>query len=154
MCLQLGSHLILGFLVLVAAFRSENWPPKALIEHMDIPAIVKYCLDQCPGSTKAEMELFEKTTDLQNLPNSRELKCYMHCCLVESRTILPNSTRLNMENMMVVMEKLRKEDVDILLRLSRGCIKRTMNVRDPWEYAYILNTCAKLNDNEHYYFIY
>lgn len=94
------------------------------------------------------MELFEKTTDFENLPKSRALKCYIHCCLVETKAIYPNSTRINMENMMGVIDKLDKEEIDIILRMSRGCIKRTMNIRDPWEYAYVLNACVKQNDNE------
>lgn len=170
MCIQLHSFLILGFVVLVVAYRTETvyfiifpnknlcftykfyifqWPPAALLNQFDVMAIRNICINRCPGeNVLKDMEFFEKTTDINNLPKNRELKCYINCVMTESNTIFPNSTRINMENMINVLDKLSKDDQYTIIAMSRGCVKRTMHIRDSIEYTYILNVCAKQNDPE------
>lgn len=104
---------------------------------------------RCPGkNVLKDMEFFEKTPDIYNLPNSQELKCYINCVMGESKVILPNTTRINIETMTNVMDKLSKDDQYIIIAMSRGCIKRTMHIRDSIEYTYIFNVCCKQNDPE------
>lgn len=50
--------------------------------------------------------------------------------------------------MMDLINELPRDEQDIIFRMSRGCVKKTMHIRDPLQYAYIFNVCAKENDNE------
>lgn len=97
---------------------------------------------------REEVQRFELSTDLKNLPDSQVLKCYIHCVMEETGAIKRNSTRINVGLMMDLINDLSREQQDIYFRMSRGCIKRTMHIKDPFQFAYIMNVCAKENDNE------
>lgn len=105
------------------------------------------CREQCRVDL-SEVRYFEMTTDLKNLPNSKELKCYMYCFMVACRVFKPDSWRLNTIYLMEQIEKLPKYAQDILFGMGRGCIRRIVNLRDPYEIAYTMNVCSKENDNE------
>lgn len=105
------------------------------------------CRDKCNVDLN-EVRYFEVTTDFKNLPNSRELKCYMHCFMLACEIFKPDSPRLNTVQIMEQMEKLPKYAQDILFGMGRGCIRRIVHLRDPYEVAYTLNVCSKENDNE------
>lgn len=109
--------------------------------------VTKLCRDQC-NTDLEEVKRFELTTDLKNLPNSRGLKCYFYCFMENCGVFKPNSTRINVQNMMDTADKLTKEELDIMFGMGRGCMKRIVNLKDPHEIAYQLNVCSKLNDNE------
>lgn len=76
-----------------------------------------------------------------------QFKAYMYCFMEHNGVFKPNSTRLNVANLMEQINELPKADQDIMFRMGAGCIRRTMNVRDAHEVAYLLNVCLKENDN-------
>lgn len=88
------------------------------------------------------------TTDFKNLPNSKELKCYMYCYMVACHVFKPDSIRLNTIFLMEQIEKLPRYIQDILFTMGRGCIRRIVHLKDPYEIAYAMNVCSKENDNE------
>lgn len=124
-----------------------QWPPEILINACDISPIVKKCYEQC-NVTSEEVQRFELTTDYDHLPHSNELKCYLHCVMASCGVFKPNSTRLDIAYMMEIVERLPREEQDIVFAMGRGCVKRIQNMKDPIEIAYTLNVCGKQNDNE------
>lgn len=114
----------------------------------DINDTISKCLQQCQANTK-EIENFELSNDFKNLPSSASLKCYLHCCFLSFGVYQsPNSTRLNLAQLMDSLNGLTKDQQDIFFRMSRGCMKRVSHIKDPTEFTYIMNVCAKENDNE------
>lgn len=107
---------------------------------------VKFCYQKCPVD-REEAKRFEEATDLKHLPDSYLLKCYLHCLMEETGAIKRNSTSLNMALMMDAINELPRDQQDIIFGMGRGCVRRIMNIRDPLQYVYILNVCAKENDN-------
>lgn len=128
-----------------------QWPSKEMTNSMEeiCPRVntTDMCRDQCNVNLD-EVKRFELTTDLTNLPNSKELKCYLHCFMSACLVFTPNSLRLNVVFMMEQIEKLPRYQQDILFGMGRGCIRRTMHLKDRVEIAYVLNVCSKENDNE------
>lgn len=114
----------------------------------DEQAVLKICYAKCPGATREEVELFEKTTDFQNIPSSQPLKCFIHCIMEETNAIHPNTTRINMGMMMEELNKVNKTQQEIIFAMSKGCMKRVRLIKDPLEFAYALNVCCKQNDND------
>lgn len=96
---------------------------------------------------REEVELFEMTTDFEHLPNSLALKCYFYCVMEACRVFKPNSTRLDIAYMMDIVEQLPREEQDIVFKIGRGCVKRIIHIKDPFEAAYEINVCGKENDN-------
>lgn len=117
------------------------------MQRLNVSEVIKYCFQKCPVDPE-ELKLFELSTDLNHLPNSYLLKCYIHCTMEETGAIKRNSTKINVGQMMDTINQLPKEQQDILFAMGRGCVRRIMNIKDPLQYAYILNVCAKENDNE------
>ncbi|XP_031630669.1 uncharacterized protein LOC116345437 [Contarinia nasturtii] len=154
MCLQHLFYVLFGFVVLVIARKRDDWPSASLENSFDEEAVCKLCYKKCPGSTRDEVELFEKTTDLENLPNSYPLKCFMHCVMEEAGALHRNAAQLNYAHVMQEIDKLQKDHQKIVIAMGKGCIKRVRDITDPVEFAYALNVCCKKNDNDHYYFIY
>lgn len=107
----------------------------------------KFCQDRCQNDLD-EVKRFELTTDFKNLPNSKALKCYMHCFMMACKVFKPDSIRLNTVYLMEQIEKLPRDQQDILFGMGRGCVRRIINIRDPFELAYTMNVCSKENDNE------
>lgn len=107
----------------------------------------KFCSEKC-NTNLDEVKRFESTSDFKNLPNSRALKCYMYCYMVACQVFKPDSIRLNTIFLMEQIEKFSKYVQDILFGMGRGCIRRIMHIKDPYEVAYTLNLCSKENDNE------
>lgn len=107
----------------------------------------KICHEKCQNNLD-EVKRFEMTTDFKNLPNSKELKCYMYCFMMACKVFKSDTMRLNTVFLMEQIEKLPRYQQDILFGMGRGCIRRILNIRDPVEIAYTLNVCSKENDNE------
>lgn len=124
-----------------------QWPPEVFNQSCNVKDIVEECRDKCNADLE-EVKHFETATDLKNLPNSFALKCYFYCVMAECHVFKPNSTRLDIAYLMDLVEKLTREEQDIVFGLGRGCVKRIMHMKDPYEIAYTLNVCSKGNDNE------
>lgn len=124
-----------------------QWPPEILLNACDFTSILKKCY-QSSNVTSEEVKRFEQTSDLNNLPHSNELKLYFHCVMATCGVFKPNSTRLDIAYMMELVERLPREQQDIIFMMGRGCVKRVQNMKDPIEIAYTLNVCGKTNDNE------
>lgn len=120
---------------------------KSTEEICPIANTTKICHDNCKVDLD-EVKRFELTTDFKNLPNSKELKCYMQCFMMACKVFKPDSIRLNTVYLMEQIEKLPKYQQEIVFGLGRGCIRRIINIRDPFELAYTMNVCSKENDNE------
>lgn len=95
-----------------------QWPPKELNEDCDIEGSIKLCHERCKVDL-GEVKRFELSTDLGNLPNSQELKCYLYCFMESCGVFQKNSTRLNLEFVMNKIEKLPREKQDIVFGMGR-----------------------------------
>lgn len=124
-----------------------QWPPALVHDYYDIPYIVQTCKDRCQVNPD-EVKRFEASNDFNNLPSSKELRCFLHCNMVESGVLEPDSVRLNITKTMDLYMQLPKEDQVILSGMGRGCMQKTRRIKDPYEFAYQINVCAKQNDNE------
>lgn len=108
---------------------------------------MRTCYEKC-GTQTEDLILLEKSTDISQLQNKTAVKCYVHCAMVESETIEPNSTRLTPVKFLDIMTELTHEEQKIFMAMSRGCLTKTRYIRDPIEFTYALAICMKANDNE------
>lgn len=127
-----------------------EWPPSILYEYFDVPLIVQTCKDRCHINDTKEIESFERSENFQNLPNSSELRCYLHCNMIESGILEPGSVKMNISKMVDVLtdDRLSLEQRSIIMGLGKGCLQKTKKYKDPIEFSYQLAVCAKQNDNE------
>lgn len=121
-----------------------QWPPPIFFEHYNISTGIIKCRDQCHANLR-EVELFEKTTDLNNLPHSDSLKCYIHCGCLQLHLMKPNSTKVDIGEFLTLMADLSDEINLKYFRMSRGCHEKIRKLKDPVEVAYQLNVCYKRN---------
>lgn len=94
------------------------------------------------------MKLFESTRDLDNLPNSKQLKCYIHCTYVEFQLIKPNGTKFDFSRFLEVMAKMDPEDANKYYIMGKGCAKKLKPIKDSIEYVYQYHVCQKTNSLE------
>lgn len=85
---------------------------------------------------------------MDNLPNSRELKCYLHCLLIEFEILKENSNSVEYSKFLDALNNMTTEEQGKFLKLSRKCNKK---YKDLCEMAYQMNLCFKRNSNEDYY---
>lgn len=120
------------------------------MEHYDVKGAVDKCLDLHKPDIK-KLEEFELSTDLDNLPNDRSIKCYMYCLIMEFEMMKPDSPAIDVTKFVGIMNDMTALEQNIYLKMFRKCNKK---YKDYCEMVYQMNVCAKRNDNEHYYLIF
>lgn len=88
------------------------------------------------------------STDLEHLSNSKEIRCYFHCTLVDIGLIDPVSGKLTPDKFIDIWEHFSEEHQENFMRLGRVCLPRLKKIKDPIEAAYQIVHCAKENDME------
>lgn len=97
-------------------------------EYFDIEGTVKLCHEKCKVDLE-EVKRFELTTDLGNLPKGPELKCYFYCVMETCGVFKTNSTQLNVAFMMDLIEKLPREEQDIIFRMGKLTIEKDLLIK-------------------------
>lgn len=123
-----------------------QWPPRKALEFYDFSLV-----DECLAKHKpviADIQRFEWTTDFKNLPDSRELKCYLHCLFVKFHLMNEQNSTMDFIYFLEFVNQLTREEQNIYLKMRRKCGKK---YKDPCEMAYYFNLCLKNNYNEYYY---
>lgn len=105
------------------------------------------CKEKC-NVNRDEVEKFELTDDILNLPNSYELKCYFLCGFVECGMMNFDSYKFDPSVFIDLVPKLTDKDHANYIKLSRGCLNRIRKIKDPIEVAYEMNVCMKQNAPE------
>lgn len=95
-----------------------------------------------------EVKEFELATNMNNLPNSKSLRCYFNCCWIEVGVMRPGSAVVNPTEFFELMDKMTEEDQNNYMKLIKGCTKRLNKIKDPIEVAYQAMVCGKENSNE------
>lgn len=111
------------------------------------PEKIKDNHNQC-NSSFAILQEFELTKDLENLPNSKELKCYLYRAYVYYGYIKPTSPKLNFQPFLELMSEATDDEAKRMAKLYAGCEKRAKKSKDPIEVVYIFNACGKQNVND------
>lgn len=124
-----------------------QWPPKALQDIYNSPEKIKKCHNEC-NSTYDIVHDFEISTNLNNLPDSNELKCYIHCAYITLGYIKPNSLKINFQSIYELSSDFTDNEVKRMTKLYAGCEKRIKKIKDLVERVYMMNVCAKQNANE------
>ncbi|XP_031626713.1 uncharacterized protein LOC116342996 [Contarinia nasturtii] len=145
---------IFSLLVAVEPWKIPGkWPPEVVYQYYDIPTMVKTCSQRCEPNME-EIKEFELTTDLNKLPNNKNVKCYFHCLWVEAGFMKPGSAAFDPSVFFELMEKMSEEDQDKYLKITKGCAKRVSKIKDPIEVSYQTMVCCKENSNELFYLFY
>lgn len=85
---------------------------------------------------------------MEDLPNSRELKCYLYCLLVGFGLIKANTTTLDPIKFLEVMDHMTTAEQNRFYKLGGGCFKKK---KDLCEFAYQMSLCSKRNSNDDFY---
>ncbi|XP_037046033.1 uncharacterized protein LOC119081337 [Bradysia coprophila] len=143
--------ILSNVLWLTAALRTDDWPPQMIIDHFaDTLPQVRLCQDEYNIDARTLIE-FEESSDLNNLPNDRSLKCYMLCTYKAFKLIVPESTKLQVVELFGTISNLDYDARTIYLKMTSGCSK--IRSKDLCEAVYIMNVCMKKNYNSHYYLV-
>lgn len=124
-----------------------QWPPKVLRDLYNNPEFIKDNHNEC-NSSFAIIQEFELTKDLKNIPDSKEIKCYLYRAYVHYGYIKPNSPKLNFQPFLELMSETTDDDAKRMAKLFAGCEKRARKSKDPVEVVYIFNACGKQNVND------
>lgn len=116
-------------------------------QHYDVPRLIKRCSEQCKNDL-AEIKVFELTTDMNNLPNSKGVRCYFLCFWIEMGIMKPGSVVVNPTDFFELMDKMTEDEQNKYIKLIKGCTKRLSKIKDPTEVAYQAVVCGKENSNE------
>lgn len=126
----------------------QQWPPiKTISKHWDVDLVVQTCYNESNVSQKEVME-FEMTTDLEHLPDSRELKKFFTCYQEMNETIDRKANKFLLAKFGAFIADLPKEEAEQYLKMGKGCVKLIKDIKDHMEYAYQLQVCYKRNNNE------
>lgn len=98
-----------------------------------------------------KLKEFELTTDFDNLPADRSLKCYLYCLMIEFEFMKPDSPAVDLTKFVGIMNDMETFEQNTYLRMFKKCNKK---YKDMCEMIYQMNVCAKKNDNEHFYLFY
>lgn len=121
-----------------------QWPPKIVYDVFDVNTYVGNCL-KLHNPDVAKLRELELSTNFDQLPDDRSIKCYLHCMMLESGLMQPNSTAINFARLIDAINLMEKPEQDIYLKMGRKCNKKN---KDVCEMIYQLNVCVKQNDNE------
>lgn len=112
-----------------------------------MPSIVETCHNKS-GVDKEEMAVFEVSDDFDHLPNSTALKTYIRCFLEGIEMVDRKSNKILLGKASELFVDLTREEQEIYLGMSKGCVKRLRPIKDPLEFGYLLDVCYKRNDNK------
>lgn len=88
---------------------------------------------------------WEYSVSLNNLPNSREVKCFMYCLLVGFEIVENGTTTFNSIKPIETVNLMTKEQQKRTLRMGRKCLVKN---NDLCEMAFQMSLCGKKNSNE------
>lgn len=108
---------------------------------------ISTCFDKCKPS-KAEIQEFELSSDYKKLPNSKPLKCYIHCLFVEYRLFNTTTNEVDLTDFINFLSQLSEKEQNIYLKMGKGCAKKVRRIKDPIEKIYQGQICLKENDND------
>lgn len=83
---------------------------------------------------------------MNQLPDNRELKCYLRCIFIASQMMDEASGMFNVSTMYKMAKDLGDKPSKIILRMSRGCFKAVEEIPDACEKSYHYHRCMKMND--------
>lgn len=115
-------------------------------EYYDLNFVQK-CLDKHKPNLD-DLRRLEWSQTMDNLPDSREMKCYLHCLLVELRIMKENSTTIEPTEFLGILNQMTTDEQNKYLKLTKKCNKKN---KDLCEMVYQMNLCSKRNSNEDYY---
>lgn len=112
-----------------------------------MPELIYECHEKC-GTTPDLIRAFELSTDFDNLPDSKELKCCMYCGTAGRQLLNADETDFDFSGMFDVMSQMDDKEQDIYIKGFRGCFKQDRRIKDMTERIYKMYTCMKRNDNK------
>lgn len=121
-----------------------------LKDHYDIKGLVDKCKELHKPDVK-KLEEFELSSDFDHLPDDRSIKCYMHCLLLESGFMKPQSQIIDPSVFIDVLNLMEVSEQNTYLKMFKKCNRKN---KDLCEMVYQINVCMKRNDNEHFYLFY
>lgn len=118
-----------------------------MYQHYDIPKLVKNCHDLCKVDVE-ELQEFELSTDFDHLPNTLEIRCYLHCATMELRIMKPGSSIIDPSEFFDVVDQMTEEEQNKIMKMVRGWSKKVAKIKDPVEIVYQALVCMKKNSAE------
>lgn len=109
--------------------------------------MLKVCYKKS-GVDRNELIELEMTKNLDHLPNSHALKVFIRCAGELTEAVDPKSNRILLTKFSEYFADLTKEEQEIYLGMTKGCIKKAKQEKDLLEFTYVAFVCTKLNDNE------
>ncbi|KAG4076091.1 hypothetical protein HA402_011437 [Bradysia odoriphaga] len=142
--------ILTNVLWLTAARRTDKWPPQIIVDtYGHALAQVRNCQEEYNIDARTIIE-FEDSSDLNDLPNDRSLKCFLLCTYNAFKLVVPDSTKLQVVELLGAISKMEYDDRTSYLKMTSGCKLRS---KDLCEAVYQLNVCMKKNNNDYYYLV-
>lgn len=102
---------------------------------------------QRTGVNRTTIDAFNDSENFQNLPDQRELKCYMLCQLEAMSMIEPELARIDPAGVFENLEPLKPEHQDIFIRMGLKCMAlKVPPNNDRCQAAYNWSVCLKKGD--------
>lgn len=99
-----------------------------------------------------DLRRLEWSTTFDDLPDSREVKCYVHCIYVMFHFMNNENTNLDFTTFLDYVNALPKDKQNRYLKLGKKCFSK--KIKDLSELAYYITICAKKNSNEDFHFFF
>lgn len=121
-----------------------------MAKHFDMSKVT-VCLDKHKPKID-DLRKLEQSTSMDNLPDSRELKCYLNCILVELGFIKAGNVELDRAKVSQSLKLFTKEEQMKFGKMIKGC-KPTLKDNDVCDYIYQFHLCMKKNSPEDFYIL-
>lgn len=117
-----------------------QWPPIAISKHFNVGHIVTHCLDK-EKLLVEDLKTLEQSTSLNNLPDSRELKCYLNCVFASFGLLNVKTGKIESTKAAQAIKLFTPEDQLKFFKLIKRCHSEAKEARD---FAYEFHLCARL----------
>lgn len=125
-------------------FRTLQFPPRLMVN--TYKSFKKICLTES-GVSQTIIDAFNEKEDFDNIPNNRELKCYMFCQMREMEFVKDDIFSIDMAAVAETVIIFSRQDQDKFLHMGRKCHRLKVKSKDFCDLAYEFNICLKKGDN-------
>lgn len=118
------------------------------MNHYDFNIVHECLLEHKPDLEK--LYIFEYSNSLENLPNDRNIKCYVRCLFVKFGLFEENSTVLQPVKFLEAMNEMTIDEQNRYLKMGKKCIKKN---KDLCEMGFQQVLCYKKKSLEDFYLL-
>lgn len=137
--------IVIVCLAIAMARKSDNWPPQKVVDTFDMAGAGRVCRERI-GVNEMLIAAFEEAPTVDQVPDDRELKCYMQCWLAEMGLMRDND--MLWRRILHLMDDLPLSQQQRYFKMGRNCASRE---QDACEKAFIILSCFRRNSNDDFF---